>query len=174
MAQMTWQWLAGFFDGEGCIRFSPNGGLHLTMGQAGPRGLRCLSEIQHFLAEQGVKTGLHGPRYQYLHQRERNTPLYSLWMSHRDSVCTVGRQLLPYLRVKRVEVQDHLRYCQLFPALRSGPTFGVLVRDARAKKPNEFWRGRWKRDSTSSPDLPAAAKPSSPENCTDAAKTALS
>ena len=144
MAKMTWEYLAGFFDGEGTIRFTNNNACHWSIAQAHPRGRAILEEIQTFLREQGIPTGIHA--------RQRKDGMYTLWISKRASVEQIGRATLPYLRIKKVEVQDVLRYLQLFPLLAQHPAWSMLMREQR--------QAYFRRRSTTSPERLDPAKPS--------------
>lgn len=119
---MSWQYIAGFFDGEGSIGL----GAHNTgrkavvyMAQSGRLGLSLLHVISKFLATEGVKssvfetgrTGVHG----------RTMPSYRLNICGYASVVTFVLNVLPYLYIKKVVAQDIIRYNKLFPNIQKSP-----------------------------------------------------
>lgn len=119
--KITWAWLAGFFDGEGCLHIKMAGrGVHWSLYQAGSRGLAVLCEIQTFLAAHGIKSAIYSrpPR-----QHAKVTSVLTsnhLYVSRRADVMTILRALLPHLRVKRVEAADAVRFYTLYPEMVAG------------------------------------------------------
>ncbi len=123
--KMSWEYLAGFFDGEGNIRFGR--GLQLSMAQGGPRGRALLEEIATFLASHGVSAtvGL---------MKSRGDPhINVLWVTGREKVILVLCRLLPYLRIKEPTAQDTIRFCKMFPKIVSGQVLSMLIREARQR-----------------------------------------
>jgi hypothetical protein len=61
---MSWQYIAGFFDGEGSIgvtngeKRGGSGNAKLALHQSDTRGLVLLSEIQEFLFDHGIASRL--------------------------------------------------------------------------------------------------------------------
>ena len=118
--KLSWPYIAGFFDGEGCIslcsnRARPNTTQYsVTFSQAGPEGLTLLTEIREFLSVQGIKS--------YLRSRAPGAKgcfakktVYNLAIMSRPSVKPCLEALLPYLRIKKVKCEDILRWLKLFP-----------------------------------------------------------
>jgi intein/homing endonuclease len=118
---VNWAYVAGFFDGEGTIGLRQNGqtpyGFYprLAIAQSGERGETTLKEVQEFLFQNGIKSGVcrsgKKPGYQ---------PGYALSVASRNSVTKFLNNILLYSRIKRREAQDMLRMLILLPALRNG------------------------------------------------------
>ena len=118
---MSLQYIAGFFDGEGNIRISKNGGLQISVAQKGTRGKQVLNAIRSDLTLWGVRTQLYPPA-------PVEKQLWVMGATGQENVLHLCRLLFPYLHVKRLEVQDHLRYYQLFPKMQEGTTAMSLRR----------------------------------------------
>lgn len=92
---MDWSYIAGFFDGEGCVH------LHkrkcrgwrrcLTIGQKDPEPLEV---IQEFLYKQGINLRF----YKY---SNNGNAFYTLYVSKIRDIEKVIRNILPYLVIKR-------------------------------------------------------------------------
>lgn len=148
--QVTWEWLAGFFDGEGTARIGRSNSISpmWQLVQAGDRGERVIREVASFITQQGVK------RYT-LYSRAANYPgkdivsrleCWLLQVFSREDVILIYRGMLPYLRVKKTDVQDILRYCILYPALNRGVAFKQLNKESglRRRRPVEVLKARRK------------------------------
>lgn len=119
---MSVSYMAWFFDGEGNIRVTQNGGLQVSLAQKGTRGQQVLNAIRSDLTLLGVQTKLYPPTPQDMH---------TLMVSRREESLRLCRLLLPYLHVKRTEVADHLRFFTLFPKLEPG-SVGMRLRHREA------------------------------------------
>jgi len=116
---ITWQYLAGFIDGEGTIGLygrydhpTAFGFPVLQVVQVGSRGYRLLLEVKDFLEQSGI-----GARIT-IHDRLRPSHMetaYILRVGKRDAVARALKRLLPYLHRKKVEAQDVLRAIVLWP-----------------------------------------------------------
>lgn len=132
--KITWQYLAGFFDGEGCIHFprTPTGVscVRMQLGQTGEMEHRVLSHIRLFLLDNGIKPGkvYVGTTRKQL-ERKHWKPCYYLVVSSRQGCADMIRGMLPYLIVKKVIAQDSLRMLVAFPTVsgRISATFDVQV-----------------------------------------------
>lgn len=113
---MSWQYISGFFDGEGNIS-TPlgHGSLHLGITQAGKSGIEVLTEIQNFLAIRGIKS-----RMQYVRHIKDRKPVYVLYMSTKAALPFL-KSVYPYLRVKRVQALDVIRHRTLYPGMFVSP-----------------------------------------------------
>lgn len=119
---MNWQWLAGFFDGEGSVGIKTSTYKDtfyvspcLQLKQAGDKGQRILQEIKLFLEEQRIK--VNGPYFIKARQDSRVghcQESYSLQLGDQESVSRFLKNLLPYLRVKKTEAQDLQRFFTLY------------------------------------------------------------
>lgn len=115
---MNWSYVAGFFDGEGNIHMSFGGRCktRIAIYQSGERGLVILKEIARFLAEEDmiesriVTSDRSSKGWKEMHQ---------LAITQRDCVRCFLSWILPYLRIKKVEAQDVLRYFRIYPQLES-------------------------------------------------------
>ena len=138
MTNLTWQYVAGFFDGEGHIGTHANRarrswfGSVATFAQSGKEGAEILGEIKAFLKEHGVVAYLRcQPRSQ------SNTALRDMWslkIASRPNLTTFLRFIVPHLRVKRVVAEDHLRFLAMFPSARGHQTDWVIEKRA-ARQP---------------------------------------
>jgi len=107
--KLTWQYIAGFFDGEGCISV-PRGSKHtrgsLTciMYQKRPE---VLYKIQEFLTNHGFSCTVAPNQRDQYHLYIKDGLLGNLRFL---------REIHPYLIVKKVEAQDTLRFFTVFGA----------------------------------------------------------
>lgn len=102
---MKWEWLAGFFDGEGCIvvridtkkkRKSPD--IWLQFHQLPRSGV--LLEIREFLEQRAVSV--------HYHVGQKGCGM--LQISKKADVELCLKRMFPYLRVKRGQAEECLRY----------------------------------------------------------------
>lgn len=123
--ELMWIYISGFFDGEGSIAVRSNH-VHVSMAQSHEIGLKVLSEIQTFLLTQIRKASIN------LHKKNG---CYSLWVTDRPDVQILLTKMLPYLRVKRVQTQDVLRYLKIYPriSVRGSLPMGMLISEARQR-----------------------------------------
>ena len=132
---MTWEYVAGFFDGEGNIcntkgsgGFSPR----WSVVQQDDRGKKVLEAIQAFLALAGIKS--------YLGKSRMRTEriLWKLNVGSREQFEHIATKLMPYVYVKKLELQDTLRYLRAFPSLNKGTALGNRMRGI----PKKQYRGK--------------------------------
>ena len=116
---MSWQYIAGFFDGEGSIstmQFSRRTGIASSvacLAQTGDEGYAVLTAIKNFMWERGVKS--------YITTQKRikgYRVMHNLRVCAKPSVIMFLREALPYVHVKKVKTQDTLRFSILFPSIR--------------------------------------------------------
>src|SRR5580693_6661318 len=122
MTVLSWQWLAGFFDGEGSINLKERSGTHWSVAQAHARGIRVLNEVKEFLAENGIPSALY---------TRKGDGCHCLYVSQRELVNQIVAHLMPYLRVKKTEAQDIVRFHKLFPSRTRGPALGIVISENR-------------------------------------------
>lgn len=108
---MTWAYIAGFFDGEGNIRMPHRSSGQLSLHQADKRGLILFQEIKQFLEGYGIKCSIHCNK----RPTPLGKPMYRLYTYNRHGVATFIKYTFPYLRIKKAECQDLMRYLKLFP-----------------------------------------------------------
>lgn len=115
---MDWPYIAGFFDGEGCIsitRVSVKGMRpRLQITQAEP-GAIVLEEILRFLKMNGVEGArtYRVPR-RFPHHKDKKV----LMVQYMSGVGTMLTGMLPYLRVKRQKALEALSVCRVKAIIR--------------------------------------------------------
>lgn len=114
---MSWQYIAGFFDGEGNVSI-PLGVSSLNVGivQAGDTGLELLERIVSFLEEQGIRSRIDRSRKLEPNRKK----VYKLYLSAKNAERFL-RRVLPYIHIKKVVSQDVLRYRTLYPGMYTSP-----------------------------------------------------
>lgn len=117
---VSWPYIAGFFDGEGCVRVGGRG-VMCTMAQAGAIGKTVLSDIQGFMLKQGVMCQL------YVSQEG----VWSLNITSREALQEAAKHLLPLVRVKKVGLQDLVRFIKIFPSISRGPRLGFIISERK-------------------------------------------
>lgn len=118
---MNWDYIAGFFDGEGCVSTFRNRcrtGLPSTVvciSQTGEEGFAVLTEIREFLLALGIKGYI-------CTQTRRNIPnrrvIHNLQISARPSTTAFLKAVLDRVRVKRAKVEQTLAFFEANPSLR--------------------------------------------------------
>jgi intein/homing endonuclease len=114
---MNWAYIAGFFDGEGCIRVARAKlgiGITLQIVQV-TEHVEVLNEIAAFLKGLNVEAIVNDEKFV---RNPRWRPVSNLTIRRRDSVMTFLRGVLPYIYVKKVSAQDALRFLRMYPSLR--------------------------------------------------------
>jgi hypothetical protein len=112
---MSWEYIAGFFDGEGhaALRTASNGAAWFAgIGQSGKEGKQILEEIQEFLRIHGINSNLHADSHKGKFSKR---DMYRLTLSNRINVVGLLKKLIPFVHVKKATVQDILRYDILYP-----------------------------------------------------------
>ncbi len=109
---MTWEYIAGFFDGEGTI--CPGGvssagsyGAHINMSQSRPQQ-QILYIIQEFLDSKGINSSIMILPIVY---RKNNNIAYRLTVTNAKNIYMFLMEVLPHLIVKKEQAVD------LIPAL---------------------------------------------------------
>lgn len=132
MMQLNWEYVAGFFDGEGCVSTFTNRarrglfGTQVTFGQSGERGRVLLTEIQEFLAAHGIKA------YLMARKPARGQLAWALVIGARPSVMIFFGYVRGRVRIKKQVVEDTWRFYTIYPSLR-GPT--TALRNRESKRP---------------------------------------
>lgn len=126
MAGMSWAYIAGFFDGEGCLNAVGGGSLGSTKSKVRFRiqisqtlnvGRDTLEEMAEFLRERGISSYVvkHGLA------RHRRTPkwrqCYNLLILRVESVRLFIEGVFPYLRIKKSRAEDYRRMTILYPSM---------------------------------------------------------
>ncbi len=113
---MSWQYIAGFFDGEGNVILfqttdSPRLSPRITITQFKDRGGKLLDEIRAFLADSGIKCNTP------YHLNRTGNDDHRLVITGRSNVEGFIKGVFPYLHIKKVECQDCLRWLILHPII---------------------------------------------------------
>lgn len=117
--KITWNYIAGFFDGEGNVN-TPCGRTDrsvptpkITVAQSGESGRVLLLEIAFFLFEEAEIRSI-------VYERPRVKPHHaSTWILHigkRDSVAKFLTRMTGRVFIKKVIVEDTLRFLTVFPS----------------------------------------------------------
>jgi len=125
-------WLAGFFDGEGCLRFNyyvnkrgerkPKN-VRLFIGQAGEKGKAVCEYIRSKI----------GGRVKLRMRQKKNWKDAYVWIiTKREEVVRVLKMLLPHLRVKKKEVEEKLEILRNW--MREGRKYWTHEETALLKK----------------------------------------
>ena len=118
----NWAYIAGFFDGEGCLHAisaggARNGRFRVTISQADDIVLTTLRKIAAFLNEQAIAAYVcahrHSPGRNKLHWKQ----LWNLWITHQASIVKFIDGVFPYLEIKRQRAEDYRRLCIMTPSL---------------------------------------------------------
>jgi hypothetical protein len=108
---MNWSYIAGFFDGEGCISLQTTR-MQVSIYQSGSIGQSTLEEIQQWLTLEGIDSNLyHRKRFGTLSKKE----MWELRISSRESQLKFLKSIRPYSRIKKILIQDCMRYFIIFP-----------------------------------------------------------
>ena len=104
--KMTWEYLAGFFDGEGCIciykvRGVPN--VIATVSQSEPR-LAVIDEICRFLVEHEIRFS----RYHRSRENKNWSDVNTINIIHRGSLRKFLKYMIPKLIVKKEKAIEAL------------------------------------------------------------------
>lgn len=120
MSKMTWEYLGGFFDGEGCITslkvkagYSLPGRIQLSQTQE--RGRVLLEEIKVFLEARDIVCSVHRAD-----RKGNRKEIHYLYINGQACAMKFMRGIFPYLRIKKLEAQDTMRYLVMFPPERAG------------------------------------------------------
>lgn len=115
MTKITWQYIGGFFDGEGCIYFNLflknkgknahfYAGIYQSENQA-----KVLYEIQKFLKINKIESHI------YIRKNKRNGTNHkgvSLEMGHRIELLNFLKCIEPYLFVKKQKCKEAIKQLQ--------------------------------------------------------------
>lgn len=127
MHTLTWDYVAGFFDGEGCIRIfnyrdsklkdTARFCLRASISQTKDRGYKLLSDIKDFLAKAGIESTIYSDNKK---PKANWAESHALTIAKRESCDKFLIKILPYLHVKKTEAEDVLRFSKLFPKMKTG------------------------------------------------------
>lgn len=124
-AAMDWPYVAGFFDGEGCLHAlgdftAGRQGFRITISQTQKE---VLDEIAVFLNHNGIAA------YVLKHRanpkpdaKKALKPAWNVWITERNSIRRFIDGVFPYLRVKKQRAEDYRRAVILTPNLIGATT----------------------------------------------------
>ena len=117
--RVNWDYIAGFFDGEGSIstmNYTWRSGVAstvVTLSQSGEEGRVILEKIMAFLLENGIKSYISTAKRPEKYRQMRNLRICS-----REGVMRFLMAMRPRVSVKKVGVEDNLRFLMIFPTLK--------------------------------------------------------
>ncbi len=123
--RMTWQYVAGFFDGEGNINICP------SRGRSWPARIvqsetRVLNTISEFLKGNGIESHLYHS-YKAGQYKNAKKDLWCLQITGESNTRVFLQGILPFLIVKKLLVQDVLRFFKIYP-IRNPNAHGFITR----------------------------------------------
>jgi len=140
--RLSWQYIAGFFDGEGCITTSTGMTTRIGIAQTKDRGFVLLSLIKDYIAQFGVKSSVKCKS----RSNPKHAECWSLFICDTSSCVTFLEKIIPYLHIKKVYAEDRVRFLKWYAVGKrfQRATAAVRLADynrspegiARAKKPN--------------------------------------
>lgn len=115
---ITWQYIAGFFDGEGCIvphHASPQFAVKVTQCDE-----KVIDDIGYFLASHNIVALKYNSKPEWYKFYKK--PIFNLHVNYREGSTRFLEHVFPYLRVKKQTAQDALRFMKVYPARqKKGP-----------------------------------------------------
>ena len=105
--RVNWSYVAGFFDGEGCVSANGTRSPHYQVVFA-QNDTASLLAIREFLAEHGVHSKFYGPYGGRCHR---------LSIDGNNDVLAFCDYMLPYVIVKKRVLEDARRLLLIFPLL---------------------------------------------------------
>ena len=118
--KITWEYIAGFFDGEGniCVcngrhpkRVLGSNVFQASITQSGAQGKLLLQAIGDVLAKHGIRSCICSNRI----RSERHAKTWRLSVGGRMAVYNFLLKIYPYLWIKRVKAMDTMRFIRMFP-----------------------------------------------------------
>lgn len=135
---MTWEYIAGFFDGEGSIATRGEKTItpHVGLCQSGREGEMVLTVIQDFLRNEEIKSDVRLD----MSGGKLVRPMWRLRMTERNACIKFLRSVIPYLIVKKVKTQDWLRHFTIYPV---GRTHNIRNKEAAGlRKGYNHWTAK--------------------------------
>ena len=138
MRNITWQYVAGFFDGEGCVWWCVGRrGPQASMSQVLPE---VLYDIRDFLAEYGIVANLRRQSYSAGSFKSSAEKTKSLEIQGEINCIKFLSFIAPYLHTKkRIYAYDILRFHTAYPPI-SDQQRTRLSHESRWKKKRELYR----------------------------------
>ena len=132
---LSWQYIAGFFDGEGHICFhdgsvARRGALYCTIVQTKDEGLWLLDDISEFLRGYGITSKVHSNGAP---TSDKHAQCYRIDILGWDNSVKFLSHMMPYLRIKKLKAQDVIRYHKVYPYF---PTSAVCMLRQESRRNN--------------------------------------
>ncbi|HKS73745.1 MAG TPA: LAGLIDADG family homing endonuclease, partial [Terriglobales bacterium] len=91
MEQIGWAYIAGFFDGEGCLHavgpsVGGKGRFRVTISQSLDVGRITLEEIASFLSEHGIRAYVLAHRHSKRLEKPHWRQVWNLWITEQQSI----------------------------------------------------------------------------------------
>jgi hypothetical protein len=139
---MSWQYIAGFFDGEGTIPVRNNHGLipKPSIVQTGEVGILLLNLIKNFLESKGIKSSVYEDVRGGNNVKSHWKKIHMLHVTNNESSILFLKGISPFVHIKKVAVHDVIRFAKLFPGLK-GFHNGIL---GRHDSPRAIASRRWR------------------------------
>lgn len=93
---MTWQYVAGFFDGEGCVQYKPTHSCFNLQITQSMKQDAVLFQIQEFLTSHAIRSQM---------QTRLDVRVRHLRITNAEGILLFLRQALPYLIVKKQKAE---------------------------------------------------------------------
>lgn len=131
---MNFAYIAGFFDGEGCVHAQPNIQAHrITIVQSAPQDA-VLHRIKEFLEPLGVKASVRTTRHPYVGRNGLRASMTTLAVCNSASLIVFLSGIMPYLVVKKAKAEQAL-----------SNAIEVQKRKDEAKRLNDRYREAYER-----------------------------
>jgi hypothetical protein len=102
---MTYEYIAGYLDGEGHVRVHPSGkGKQVTVSISNTHHA-SLAAMQAFLADEGLPTAIYKRAL-----RERHKPCFTLSVTGHEVQQEFLRRVLPYLHIKAEDARKVIEF----------------------------------------------------------------
>lgn len=120
---ISWSYLAGFFDGEGCIGLYHKTPRYtrvlVSVSQAVPRE-QILNEIQDFLQAEGFQFTLRLSSKAKVRRGYQEQDQYTLYCVNRTEALRFLKKIEPFLRVKKVKAKEVIAWLDENPVKQRG------------------------------------------------------
>lgn len=117
---MQWAYVAGFFDGEGCIQFQPSKSAMKATFVQSTKQHQVLYEIAEFLKQAGITCNIRPAATRRIAKDGRICEFSTLAMSNAESLVIFYSAVLPFLIVKRAKAVDALVLAEAAVARKQG------------------------------------------------------
>lgn len=109
--RMSWQYIAGFYDGEGHLSKGASGLSHrVGITQTGADGLALLTYMAGFMDAHNITSSIGICK----RDNPKHATRYDLNITNRSSVEIFLRLTFPYLHIKKLLAQDTLRLFKMY------------------------------------------------------------